>query len=405
MRSERLLAELCGRQFLHGFVFHSPKYYDPTEKEAGDVVLWIRRQIIVLELLTRCSDVGASTKHFVKNIGAKRNQLVSDFSVFNDPNVKVELQNEYGETVAFAKPDVFPLSMCGIVLVDSTEPLASLHYQTVEKSLVSDHPIAIMTVTDFRCVLDEVDTIPDLVYYLNDRFAFMKRVFREKTKPFLNLGTGLERNLIAFYKMHNCTFPHCWTEGNAFSWASKFDDEWRDDRNRRDAENRESFVIDQILEFLRRSNHASRSTMLHSWELAMLSRRQRAVALSSMIADAFTQLKGGREFRYFAFFNQATSCWLVFSFFFGASLEEVLERLHQLARRKAIVEVELNKFQYSVFGYAFRKSRIDTGVSFDDLAIDIVDADNCLDATNEERKIAFEFFGATRATKITEFPT
>ena len=404
MRSERLLAALCGRQFLRGFVFHSPKYNDPTEKEAGDVVLWVWRQIVVLELVTRCSDVNASTKHFVKKIGVKRDQLLRDFNAFNDPNLDITLRNEYGEIIDFAKPDVFPLTMRGIVLVDCAEPLDPLHYKTVEMSLDSDYPIAIMTVADFLCVLDEVDTIPDLVYYLNDRFEFTKRVFHESTKPFLSLGNGTERSLIAFYKMHSCAFPRLWTEKNAYSWASKFDEEWINERNKRDAENQESFIIDQILEFLRRLNHASHPTLLHSWELAMLSRRQRATALSSKVSDAFKQLKEGRRFRYFAFFNQATGCWLVFSFFFGASIEEVSDELELLARRKAIVEVELNQFQYSVFGFAFRKSTIETGVSFDNLTICIVDAEDCVDATNEEQKTAFEYFGANTTAKITEFP-
>ena len=50
--SERFFAELCAQKRLKGFVFHSPKVTnDPKgEREAGDVVIWVRDLIIVFEI-------------------------------------------------------------------------------------------------------------------------------------------------------------------------------------------------------------------------------------------------------------------------------------------------------------------------------------------------------------------
>ena len=41
---------------------------------------------------------------------------------------------------------------------------------------------------------------------------------------------------------------------------------------------------------------------------------------------------------------------------------------------KLILEIEVNKFEYSVFGYGFFKSPIATGTTFDFLTLEIADA-------------------------------
>jgi hypothetical protein len=66
--SERLFAELCAKNYLNGFVFHSPRLSENNSEEVGDVVLWVRNQIIVFEIIWRNNLVASteSTKSFVK---------------------------------------------------------------------------------------------------------------------------------------------------------------------------------------------------------------------------------------------------------------------------------------------------------------------------------------------------
>lgn len=68
---ENLFADLCEYTFLSGFTFHSPKINDPTEKEIGDIVIWVRTQLIVFELVWREGEK-YSTSSFIKRIGEKR---------------------------------------------------------------------------------------------------------------------------------------------------------------------------------------------------------------------------------------------------------------------------------------------------------------------------------------------
>jgi hypothetical protein len=81
-KSEELFTELCSQQYLKGFVFHSPKYSEPTEKEAGDVVLWIRDYLIVFEIVWRNPSSSKSTKSFIRRVSEKRKQLENDFITY-----------------------------------------------------------------------------------------------------------------------------------------------------------------------------------------------------------------------------------------------------------------------------------------------------------------------------------
>lgn len=191
--AERLFAQLCNRYFLKGFTFHSPTYYAPTEKEAGDIVLWVRQQIIIIEIMAREASPGTSTKQFVKRIGEKRNQLKNDYVVFNDKKINLTLTNENSKTIPFDNEDLSPLNIIGIVLVDCEDEIEQLHFKTVEKLLDLPYPTSVMTKHDFEHLLDEVDTIPDLYYYLKDRFTFFKTIFLKSKNLFLDLNQNLEK--------------------------------------------------------------------------------------------------------------------------------------------------------------------------------------------------------------------
>lgn len=225
VKAEKLFVDLCNRSYLKGFVFHSPRYYDPTEKEAGDVVLWVRRLAVVFEVVRRLSDANGTTKQFVKRIGEKRDQLFRDFRVFNDPQIEITMQNELGEVVAFDKPDVLPVDMFGVVIVDCDEELEPIHHGTIRKTLDGPLPVAVMMRRDFMDIVAEVDTIPDLVYYLSDRFRFLKEAFGHSPSPFLNLNNQTEKNLIAHYKMNRYSFSEDWSEQNVHGFAQVFETE------------------------------------------------------------------------------------------------------------------------------------------------------------------------------------
>lgn len=75
-RTEEFFSQLCGSAFFRAFVFHSPRYEKlGIENEAGDVVVWLRYNLIAFEIISRDPQASISTKAFVQRFGEKRDQL------------------------------------------------------------------------------------------------------------------------------------------------------------------------------------------------------------------------------------------------------------------------------------------------------------------------------------------
>jgi len=300
--SEKLFANLCSSKYLHGFVFHSPKYYDPTEKEAGDVIVWVRTQLLVFEIVWR--EPGHSdTRSFVKRIGEKRDQLLKDFEAFQkDKNM--HFFNELGKKVEYI-PDYFvPENFFGIVIIDCDEPINKLHYGTIEKSIKLPFSNAILNKKDFISILYEFDTSSDLKFYLRDRFHFLKQNFKVKANYFLDLNEEFERQLIAFYKMNNYEFTdQFWIDIKEKDLWIEYTTDYSDKIIARNKENEKSLIIDNIIELLLEKSSYEIPTTLIAAELAVLTRRARAIIITDKIADAFYRMKKGNEKRYFAFMN------------------------------------------------------------------------------------------------------
>src|SRR2546421_1218776 len=263
--SERLFAELCGQLYLKGFVFHSPKFKDPTEQEAGDVVLWIRTELIVFEILSRNPSASGSTKSFIKQIGRKREQLIRDFRIYSDPSKNIRMLNEIGETISYDHDCFNKSNFCGVVIVDADTSLEKLHFETVRKSLEQEFPIAIMIKQDFDDLLGEIVTIPDLLFYLKDRKSFLSRVFPSEPQYFLNLSTHTEQNLIGFYKLNDNSFPvEEWKSSTSKEYWLKYQKDFAARIEARDKDNVDSFIFDEIIDLLRNTNSPNDSTLLHS---------------------------------------------------------------------------------------------------------------------------------------------
>ena len=404
-RAERLFAELCGRHFLRGFVFHSPRYHAPTEREAGDVVLWVRRQLVVVELLAREADPGASTRQFVKRIGEKRRQLLADHAAYTDSNTGIELVNEQGQAVPFTLTDLDHVQFAGVVLLDADGPLHPAHAGTLAKTLDAPFPIAVMTRRDFLDLTAEVDTVPDLSYYLDDRADFLREVFPDDPGPFLQLGRGIERNLVAFYKLHDNHFPPSeWEPADALDYDDRYRAERRDDIAARDDENVGSYLIDELADILRGAETPTDRTLLHATELSAFTRRERA-AYGEKLARAFGDMNVGRRHRHFAVCSIATGCWSVFYFHCGDDSAAFRRRAHELTRHKLLVEKARYGFEHSVFGYAFRKSPVLTRSTFDEVVLSIEDADQYGPVAESDLLRALDDFGGRSEVRVTEFPT
>lgn len=407
--SERFFAELCAQRRLRGFVFHSPRVTnDPSgEREAGDVVIWIRDLVIVFEIIWRNTEASNNTRRFVQRIGHKREQLRRDRQTYEDQDTEISMTNQDGETILFDHRYFNDVAFCGVVIVDSHLPLERLHFETIRKTLTADFSLAVMTTSDFVDLLVEVDTPSDLHYYLADRTRFLKQVFETDAVMFLDLNRRTERELIGFYKLNNNSFPNdLWKESTDKLFWNQYQTRLADQIADRDKENEESFIVDELIELIRKQNTPAVSTLQHSWELSSLTRRSRAGWLARRVGRGFEQMVGGRRERHFAFHNQATACWIVFYFCNGLKSEEFRQKAIELAKMKTQVERVQANFPHSVFCYAFRKSLIETGNTFDECLLVVEDAEDYQNVSAEDYARASKYFrGAGTPHPIKEFPS
>jgi hypothetical protein len=81
---------------------------------------------------------------------------------------------------------------------------------------------------------------------------------------------------------------------------------------------------------------------------------------------------------------RVTGCWLVFYFQYGGSRGEFRDEAERLTRYKLLIEMKEREFEFSAFGYAFRKSSIESGATFDETILRIEDADKYSSVSESE---------------------
>ena len=402
--SEELFARLCTSKYFGGFVYQNPKFTQGSEAEAGDVVVWVRDWLVIFEVIWRNPATGPKTKRFVKRFGEKRDQLLTDFDIYANPEIAISMRNEDGEATEYDHDQFNERTTRGVVLVDAPGIVGRLHYDTVRLTAEAPHPIAVMTRSDFETLLSEADTVADLGLYLGDRHRFLKETFYEDPGPFLQLGDQLEQELVGHYKLFDNTFNMAsWRESADKRFWHRYQVERSADIARRDRENKASEILDGLISAIRTHNRPDSLTIQPAWELAMLTRRERA-ALNAAIQNKYDRLMATGRDQKFAVTNFHTGCWDVFYLYQGIDREFFRAEAQRLADRKMWVERALNDFQLSVFCFAIRYSSLGLG-DIDEVVMTVSDAHKWPTITREQLEEAQRYFaGMTSKKPIVEFP-
>ena len=404
--SEKVFSNLCAKQYLKGFVFHSPKYNDPTEKEAGDIVLWLRTSLIVFEVFWRDPSLKGSTKNFIKRIGEKRKQLEADFDAYKSKGSKISLTNEDGNIINFRQDFFHPDNFVGVIIVDCETDLEKIHYESYKKTLNGKFPICVITKKDFVDLLVEIDTVSDLLYYLKDRHDFVKSIFERCPNPFIDLNRRTERDIVALYKRKGNSFQeyNCNHLSNENIWSS-YRNDFSDRIKLRDDENKRTKIIDVLTDYLLKDSTNDDLTLEFSWEIGVTTRRQR-VYIAEKIEGAFQGLKNGIETRQFAFLNPTTGCWSVFYFENGNDSGLFKDNISEMTRLKLFKEIRENSFEHSIFGYGFFKSsKSHEDDLYSEIGLWVEDAHNYqYPIPEEDYTKALKYFGKPDSLKIEEFP-
>ena len=402
--SEEIFARLCSSKYLAGFVYRSPKYRQPTEKEAGDIVLWVHGWLIIFEVIWRNPDAGPDLKRFIQRIGSKRDQVRGDFDIYADPGVTITMTNEAGEATEYDHSHFNRNATRGVVIVDAPGLVGPLRAETLRLTIEAPHPITVMTRKDFEDVLAEADTVGDLGVYLSDRHAFLGEVFSENPDPFLRLGESLERELMGLYKLNANRFDvEAWRRSDDKRFWDRYRTERREAIGRRDAENSESQMLDDLLARIRAGHRPDSNTLYHAWELALTQRRER-VNINRRIQSKYDTLMRTGKDEHFAVKNFHSGCWDVFYLHLGLDTQSFRAEAQRMAERKMWVERALNNFQQTVLCFALRYSPLGDG-DITEVFLPGVHASQCSTVIPEQLAEARKYFaGLTESKPVVEFP-
>jgi hypothetical protein len=338
---ERLIENFFDENFSNIYSFASPQ--TKNNAEVADVLIWLNRKLFLIEVKTRSDEGTASIKSWGHSkIKQAHGQIIKNFNRIKN-NEQIFLKNNYYHTQLDNDGLV---TIIGLIILVSDEELIIEPSQYLPKIYNSEIPIHVITWRDLELMIKEIDTVPDFIYYLQDRFDYLK---------ISTIATGQELDVLGYYKAKSNKFP---------TIDFNFNSQWKEYQNSmqhkiviRDTHNNYSYFFDILAkEFSsQRKLHDNIPLGLYfTWELGNLSRREKAYygeKLSSVLNEFPQEITS----RYFSFQSGSTQNWLLFHLI-KSSENFTNKELKKLCELKIIKEKHLNNFEFGVYGFSFEIS-------------------------------------------------
>ena len=398
--AEDNLGENLVREFFDGQIskfcsFPSPKSKDNAE--IADVAVWHNGRLFLIEVKSRDSRTATAPiktwatrriKDAVAQIRRNRGRCITGETI--------NLHNDFFHVV-FDNEGI--VSYIGLVILAFDGKCNLAPTDAFPEIYNGELPIHVFTWNDLLSLREEIDTVPDLCYYLQDRYQYVRRH---------DIPLGLEREVIAYYKLHSSKFPSGEFSFASSSLWSKYQKEMAAAIDRRSVHNENSLIIDQLEKCCadaRRMHGKVPIGLLFAWEVGFQDRRHRAY-LGEKLHSVRSDFENGRHSRQFCAFNGATENWHVYYFSDDSALN-ARKKLRKLLRLKCIKEAHLDGFEYEVYGFAFLVSRTHPLRLLGLAAADVVGADAVEGYSAAELREALRVWGDQRHTSVVpirEFP-
>ena len=201
-----------------------------------------------------------------------------------------------------------------------------------------------------KFIIEEIDTIPDLKYYLQDRLKYVR---------ISDVPLNKELDAIGLYKMGNNSFPNIAHDFNNSSYWKNYLSTMSKERSIRNSDNTSSKWLDAFESLFKNNRKLFHNIPLglhFTWVFAVISRRERAI-MGKKFESVQKHFLDGRQSRHFAFYVPATSHWIVFYFSKHDAKEQSLI-LRKMVDQKLIQLIEDEDYKYAVFGIGIKISNI-----------------------------------------------
>lgn len=390
---EMLIENFFDSKFSKIFSFPNPKTKDNAQ--ISDVLIWMNKVILLIEVKTRDqSESTASIESWASSrIEKVIDQLEKGYNRIKSKEI-IFLNNSLYQT----QLDCEGISkIVGLIVLVHYEE-CNIYPSNYENGIYKkEFPIHVISWNDLEKIIQEIDTVPDFIYYLNDRFDFLK---------INDLPLNRELNILGVYKNNKNKFPSKTFDFLKNDYWSEYQNTKAHEIKLREEHNKHSIWVDKIENVFtdkRRLFNGYPLGLYFAWELGSISRRERAM-LGEKLDSVQEWFESGKSSRQFACQNGATKNWLLFYFSRTEQRKQAIY-LEQLVRLKLIQLIHDENFEFGVYGFGFLVSKT-YPIRFLGLGSAVVMSPDAVDNfTEDELEIAHRTWGQKKEYKIKEFPS
>ncbi len=342
-----------GEEIVHNFFdtnfseilsFRNPK--TKSNVQIADIIVWLNRYIFLVEVKTFVSSEYTIDNWANNRINESVEQLNNNYNRILS-NEEIFLNNKYYHV----KLDCEGLSEIIGIIVLVHEGDCNIEPSNVCKKIYDyDLPIHAFSWNQISQIGTEINTIPDLKYYFQDRIYFVKKN---------DIPLDKELDAIGLYKIGNNSFPTGSIDFRDSKYWQKYINSMSEERARRDKHNEQSGWLDRLGTIFtdnRKLFHNLPIGLHFTWVFAILSRRERA-SIGMKFETVQDRFLKGKQSRQFAIFIPGSGHWVIF-YYSKHKPEEQQKILIKLVEQKLIQLKEDENFQYAVFGIGIQVSKL-----------------------------------------------
>lgn len=389
---EQILNNFVDKKFTKLISFPNPK--TKSKAQLCDNLIWLNYDAILIEVKTRTKGETTINKWARSRIQEGVTQITKNYKKIKNGET-ITLHNRYFD-VTLDNDSL--TNILGLIILIHDEELKILPSESEKEIYNKEFPIQVLSIKDLNQLSKEIDTLQDFIWYLMDRFNYLKKY---------DISTGCELEPLGHYYANEYSFPIKKVDFTQTNYWINYQKDFKEKIAARNEENKSSSWID-ILE-----NNFTKHKRLYEglpeglffiWEFGSLPRRYRT-KIGKKFDSVRTWFNDGKIERKFAYQNGKTTNWHIF-FFMRGNDEQIIRRLNELVRLKQIAEVHQKNFQYAIYAVGFKVSVLEPPTlmglvySTNDCDSDILEKKY----SNDELEKALAIWGDSKEELLTEFP-
>lgn len=388
---EQIISNFFDESFSNILCFPNPK--TKNNAQVSDILLWLNRFIFLIEVKTFVSSTYQINDWARDRINEGVEQLEKNYDRILS-NQEVFLNNKYYHT----KLDCEGLSgIYGLIILVHDEDCTLKPSDVCKNIYETKLPIHVFSWNKLQSITQEIDTIPDFKYYLQDRLKFVK---------YSDIPLDKELDAIGLYKMGSNNFPETAISFENSTYWDTYLSSMAIERKNRELDNEDSKWLDSFESLFiesRKLFHGIPLGLHFTWVFAVISRRERA-KMGKKFNNVQEYFLEGRQLRYFSFCVPATGHWIVF-YFSKHEDKEQSTILRKMVDQKLIQLIEDENFQYAVFGIGIKVSSLYPPTILGINAAILIGADVVKGTySDDDIRLAKTVWGNIKSGEIDEFP-